>query len=216
MGLGGTILLQQFAENGRNVVLEDQILLIDPFEQAAPQAIDGLALLVHHVVVLEQVFAGFEVLPFDRFLRGLDAAGNHLRLDRDALFHAQPLQQVRDPLLGEDAHQIVFQRKIEARRPGIALAAGASAKLVVDAARLVALRTENVQAADRRHFVVLHVGLRFVAVREPQSTCRSGPCTRFRCNRKWKSRRLPAALRSCPAPRATAARFPSSPTPAWP
>ena len=39
----------------------------------------------------------------------------------------------------EDAHQVVFERQIEARRAGVALAAGAAAQLVVDAARLVAL-----------------------------------------------------------------------------
>ena len=110
------------------------------------------------------MFARFEVLAFDRLLRRLDAAGDQLRLDGDAFFHAQPLQQVRDPLFGEDAHQVIFEREIEARGAGIALAAGASAKLVVDAARLVAFGAENVQAADGGDFVVFFVGLRLVAV----------------------------------------------------
>ena len=134
----------------RDVVLEDEFFLIDAFEQLAAQAVDGLALLVHHVVVLEQMFAGFEVLAFDGFLRGFDAARDQLRLDGNAFFHAQPLQQVRDPLLGEDAHQVIFEREVEARGAGIALAAGASAKLVVDAARLVTFGAEDEQAAQRR------------------------------------------------------------------
>ena len=49
--------------------------------------------------------------------------------------------------------------EIEARGAGIALAAGASAKLVVDAARFVTLGAENVQAAGSNHFVVFFVGL---------------------------------------------------------
>ena len=143
-----------------DVILEDQFLLIDPFEQLAAQAVDRLALLVHDVVVFEQVFAGLEVLPFHRFLRSFDAARDQPRFDGNAFFHAQPLQQVRDPLLGEDAHQVIFEREIEARGTGIALAAGAAAKLVVDAARFVTFGAEDVQAAGGSDFVVLFVGLR--------------------------------------------------------
>ena len=49
---------------------------------------------------------------------------------------------------GEDAHQVVFERQVEAARARVALAAGAAAELVVDAARLVALGAEDVQAAE--------------------------------------------------------------------
>ena len=42
------------------------------FEQLAAQRVDVLALLVHHVVVLEQVLAGGEVLRLDLLLRALD------------------------------------------------------------------------------------------------------------------------------------------------
>ena len=50
------------------------------------------------------------------------------------------------PLLGEDAHQVVFQREIEAGFAGVALTAGAAAKLIVDASRLVTLGAEDEQA----------------------------------------------------------------------
>ena len=60
--------------------LDDALLLILAFEQRAAHAVDGLALLVHHVVVFEQVFAGCEVLRFDGLLRGRDALGDQLRL----------------------------------------------------------------------------------------------------------------------------------------
>ena len=153
MRFGRTELLHHVAENAGNVVLDDEVFLVEAFEQPAAQAIDGFALLVHHVVVFEQVFAGLEVLAFDGLLRGFDAPRDHARLDRHAFFHAKPLQQVRHPLLGEDAHQVVFEREIETRGTRIALAAGASAKLVVDAARFVALGAENVQAAGRDDFL---------------------------------------------------------------
>ena len=77
-----------------------------------------------------------------------------LRLDRHVFFHAQPQHQVLHALAAEDAHQIVLQGEIEARAAGIALASGASAKLIVDAAGFVPLGAEDVQAAERDHFVV--------------------------------------------------------------
>ena len=152
-------LVHHIAENAGDVVFEDEFFLLHALEQLAAQAVHRLALLVHDVVVLEQMFAGLEVLGFDGLLRGRDAARDQPRFDGNALFHAQPLQQVRNPLLGEDAHQVIFEREIEARRSGIALAAGAAAKLVVDATRFVAFGAEDVQAADGRHFVVFFVGL---------------------------------------------------------
>ena len=121
-----------------------------PLENLAAQRVDAFTLLVHHVVVLEEVLADGEVLRLDLLLGALDGARHHAVLDRNAFFHAQTLHQAGDPLGPEDAHQVVFERQIEARGPGIALPAGAAAQLVVDAARLVALGAEDVQAAERR------------------------------------------------------------------
>ena len=124
-------------------------------EHHAAHVVDRRALLVHHVVVLEQVLADAEVLRLDLALRALDRARHHAVLDRDALLHAQPQHQAADALGAEDAHQVVLQREVEARRAGVALAAGAAAQLVVDAARLVALGAEDVQAAERHHALAL-------------------------------------------------------------
>ena len=88
------------------------------------------------------------------------ARGHHAVLDRHAFFHAEPLHQAGDAIGAEDAHQVVFERQVEARRPGVALAAGAAAQLVVDAPRLVPLGAEDVQAAEADDLVVLGVGLR--------------------------------------------------------
>jgi hypothetical protein len=56
-----------------------------------------------------------------------------------------------DPLGGEDAHQVVFQRQVEARDTRVALPTGTAAQLVVDAARFVAFGAEDVQAAGGEH-----------------------------------------------------------------
>ena len=149
-----------------DVFFQNQFFLIDAFQQLPAQAVNRLALLVHHIVVFEQVFTGFEVLTFDRLLRCLDAPRDQARFDGDAFFHAQTLQQVRNPLFGEDAHQVIFEREIEARGTGIALTAGAATQLIVDAAGFVAFGAENVQTAGSDHFIVLFIGFLLVAVED--------------------------------------------------
>ena len=85
-------------------------------EDLTPQRVDVLTLLVHHVVVLEQVLADGEVLRLHLLLRALDGLADHAVLDRHAFFHAQALHQAGDAIGSEDPHQIVFERQVEARR----------------------------------------------------------------------------------------------------
>ena len=118
----------------------------------AAQRVDRLALLVHDVVVLEEVLARLEVAAFDLLLRALD--GRVTMPCSIGTPSSMPRRCIRPEMRSraEDAHQIVFEREIEARGAGIALAAGAAAELVVDAARLVALRADDVQTAEADHF----------------------------------------------------------------
>ena len=60
-----------------------------------------------------------------------------------------------DPVGLEQPHQLVLERQVEPGLARVALAAGATAQLVVDAARLVALGAEDVEAADVADLVVL-------------------------------------------------------------
>src|SRR5437867_3538699 len=64
-------------------------------------------LLVHHVVVLEQVLADREVLRLHLLLRPLDRLRDHAVLDRHALLHAQLQHQAADAVGAEDAHEVV-------------------------------------------------------------------------------------------------------------
>ncbi len=94
------------------------------------------------------MFAGGEILGFDGLLRGRDALGDHLAFDRHIFFHAEAQHQVLHAMAAEDAHQVVLQREIKARAAGIALASGAAAQLIIDAAGFVTLRADDVQAAE--------------------------------------------------------------------
>src|SRR5262249_33481599 len=97
---------------------------------------------------LEDVLARDEVLLLDLLLSAFDLVGEDLRLHGLILGDLEALHDALDPVAGEQAHQIVLAGEVEARLPGIALTPGAAAQLVVDPARLVALRAEHVQAAE--------------------------------------------------------------------
>ena len=68
---------------------EDQIFAVGPFENLLAIAVDVLALLVHHLVVFEQILANLEVALFDLLLGAFDAARDHAAFDRFAFLHAQ-------------------------------------------------------------------------------------------------------------------------------
>ena len=104
----------------------------------------------------------------------------------------------RQPALGalrvaEDAHQVVFERQVEAARARVALAAGTAAQLVVDAARLVALGADDVQAAGGDHLLValLPVGL---------DASRASASSASLELRRARALRLPPSTMSVPRP----------------
>src|SRR5262245_18072491 len=138
---------------------ENIIALVFAFERGATDGVDGFALLVHHVVVFEEVLAGVEVLRFDGFLCVFDAAGDEAGFDGHAFSHAETEHQGFDTFAAEDAHEVVFERKEKAGGSGVALAASASAQLVIDAGGFVALGAENVESAKRDDFIMFGLAL---------------------------------------------------------
>ena len=109
--------------------------------------VDHRALLVHDLVVLEDVLAGLEVLLLDLGLRAADGPGDHLGLDRHVLRQVEPGHDRLDHGAVEPPHELVAEGQVEARLPGVALTSRAAAELVVDAPRLVALGAEDVEPA---------------------------------------------------------------------
>ncbi|MNG91398.1 hypothetical protein D3C79_503070 [compost metagenome] len=130
-------------------------------QQAVAHVVDHLALLVGDVVIFEQLLTNVEVAAFDLALGFLDSVGDHAVLDGLARLHAQCLHEVLHPVRGEDAHQAVFQRQVEAAGARVALTTGAATQLVVDTARFVTLGSDYMQATRLDHLLVtlLPVGL---------------------------------------------------------
>ena len=80
-------------------------------------------------------------------------------LDLFVLRHAERIKHSHQTLRAEQPHQIILQRKIELRLTRISLTSGSSAQLVVDTARLVALRSDDLKSARRLRLVVqLYIG----------------------------------------------------------
>src|SRR3989454_1525908 len=129
----------------------DLLFEIGALEDFAALAIDNLALLVHDVVVLDQVTAGVEVVPFHLGLGALDLSRDQPRLDRLVIGDPQHVHHALDAFAAEDAHQVVIERQEETRGAGVTLAAGAAAELIVDAAALMPLGADDVEPATDGH-----------------------------------------------------------------
>ncbi len=115
-------------------------------EDALALPVDDLALLVHHVVVLEHPFPDLEVLLFHFLLSALHRPGDQTVLDGNVLLEPQAIHEAVDALSTEDAQEVVLQGDDELARSGVALAAGTAPKLVVDPPGFVPLGTQNEQS----------------------------------------------------------------------
>ena len=149
VGLGDAVHVDEVGHRLLHV-LERRGLEVAAREDLVAAPVHDLALLVHDLVVLEDVLADLRVALLDRGLRALDRLGDHLGLDglvvREGAAH-HPRERAR----GEESHELVVEAEVEAALARVALAAGAAAQLVVDAAALVALGAEHVEAAELAH-----------------------------------------------------------------
>ena len=140
----------------------DDALDVHAVQHLLALAIDDLALLVHHVVVLQHGLTGLEVAAFHRGLGLLDGAGEHLVLDGGVLVDVHALHHAGDAVAAEQAHEVVLQGDVEPGLAGVALTAGTAAELVVDTAGVMALGADDEQAAGGADLVGLAGDLRLV------------------------------------------------------
>ena len=137
-----------------------------PHEDVAALAVDELALLVHHVVILQNALADGVVAALDALLRGLDLLGEHTGLQRLVL--VMPSFSIMGAMRSEPKRRITSSSRLMKNcvEPGSPWRPARAAQLVVDAAALVALGADDVQAAQRHDALVLGVGLLFEALVE--------------------------------------------------
>ena len=109
-------------------------------------------LLVHHVVVFEQVLTNTEVVFLYLLLCTLYTLRNHWTFDALAILKTKSVHDACDTLRCEKAHQLVFERNVEYRRSGVALSSGTSTQLSVYTAAFVPFGTDDGQTASGFHF----------------------------------------------------------------
>ena len=93
--------------------LHDLLAMLGALEDGATLGVDDLALLVHHLVVLEDVLADLEVLLLDLGLRAADGLGDHLRLDRDVVGQVDAVHDRLEGRAVEASHEFVAEREVE-------------------------------------------------------------------------------------------------------
>src|SRR5690606_27775860 len=157
VALGGLRIDVSGDDVGEHVL--DLLTEVFALQYAAPFVVDDLALLVHHLVVLEDILADLHVLLLDLGLGAADGPGDHLVLDRHVVRDLHPGHHRFDHSGVEPAHQFVAQRQVEPGFARVALPAGAAAQLVVDAAGFVAFGAEHVEAAELADFGRFSFGL---------------------------------------------------------
>ena len=101
--------------------------------------VNNLTLLVIDVIVFQQVFADIEVARLNFSLRVFNRARDHFMLNRFIFLQPHGAHHRHHAVTGENAHQVIFKRQVEARNARVTLTAGAAAELVVNPARFVAL-----------------------------------------------------------------------------
>ena len=121
---------------------------------------DDLALVIHHVVVLQKVLADVEVARLDLLLCLFEGLVDPGMDDRLVFLEAELLQHAVHAFGAEDTHQVVLQGQVEFRTAGIALAAGTAAQLIVDAAALMTLRCKHVEAAGGQRLFLQALDIR--------------------------------------------------------
>ena len=115
------------------------------------QAVELPALVFHRLVVLKDGLAHLEVAFFHLALCLLHGARQHGGFDGIAFLHAEFGKQSEGCFTCEHLHQFVIKCKEESAGALVALAAGATAQLVVDATTFVAFSANDVQSTHVFH-----------------------------------------------------------------
>ena len=133
--------------NGIGEHLIDGVTHTLAIQYPAALRVDDLTLLIHNLVILQQILTNTEVVALNLLLSLLDGIGKHLMLNLLIFRHAQGVENAHQTLGSEEAHQIVLQRNVETGFSRISLTSGTSSQLIVNTAGLVALGTDNLQSA---------------------------------------------------------------------
>ncbi len=76
--------------------------------------VDHLSLVVSNIIILEQIFANIEIVPFHLALGIFDGPRYPGMLYRLTALHTEFLHNHRNAIRGKDPHQVILEREIKA------------------------------------------------------------------------------------------------------
>ena len=104
--------------------MEDGITHILAIQHTSSLFVDDFSLLIHNLVVLQQILTNCKVIALNLLLSFLNRTGKHLMLDLLAFFYSKRLKHLHQSLRAEQSHQVIFQRNVESRFSRISLTSG--------------------------------------------------------------------------------------------
>ena len=96
-----------------------------------PSLVNYFALVVHHIIILQQTLTYAEVVFFHLFLGTFYTLRNHAVLDNLAFFQAHAVHEAGNALAAKKAHEVIFQTHKELAATGVSLATRTTAQLAV-------------------------------------------------------------------------------------
>ena len=118
-------------------------------------------MLVHDVVILQDVFTDAEVVAFNFPLGGFDEAGEHFCFDGLIFRRIDAVHDLFEAVAGKEADNVVFGGNVELRATLVPLTTGTASQLIVDSTGFVAFGTDYVQAAGGDDLFFFGVGFHF-------------------------------------------------------
>ena len=86
-------------------------------QDLAALAVEDFTLLVHDIVIFQDVLTDFKVVAFDFLLGLFNGPGDHLGRNRFVFIHAQLIHELGNIVRAEDTHEVVFQGQEEPGSP---------------------------------------------------------------------------------------------------
>ena len=103
-------------------------------------------MLVHDVIIFEQMFSDIKMMAFNFLLGILYSPRNQIVLDGLSLFHTQAVHNRCNSFRTKYPEEIILEGKIEARGPRVPLPARSTPKLVINPTTLVSLCPQYVES----------------------------------------------------------------------
>ena len=132
-------LLHHFLNVAAQILLAQNLLAL---------CINNLALLVHNIVIFQNVLTNAKVTCFHLLLGVFNGLGYQAVLNRLIILHTQLIHNASNIIAAKEAHQIVLQAQEEFGRAGVALTRATTTQLVIDTAAFMALGANDMQTAQ--------------------------------------------------------------------